>query len=178
MTTPDQTAAFDADAAHATDDVDALRARVAELEARTTTNDGDGDADSGEPTADGKAPIVVDGIEVIDPNATAADEVAKAPETVTLHGKEFRFHVPNQAAMMAFSLGAASPKRGKLMLATMQNFLAFHLIEEDFDEFLSLMMDPQEEAFSQDTMGDLISAIVDVANDTPEARAPKTGPRR
>lgn len=162
MVSPDSTAAFEADAARDTDDVQALRDRIAELEQR----------DKNTPTADGEV------VEVIDPNDPTTD-VARAPETVTIHGHDFRFHIPKPAALTAFGLGAAGgTKRTQLMLRTMNNFLAFHIIEEDFALFMELMMNPEEEDFTEDTLGDIISAMVDVANASAEAQAPKTGPRR
>lgn len=159
MSTPDSTAAFDADVARDHDDVDALKARIAELEQR------------------GKESVVTDGevVEVIDPEAPA-DDVARA-RVATVAGHEFRFHVPTTGALIAFGLGASNKRSGEMQMATMSMFFQFHLIAEDYTRLLELMLDPNED-FGDEEYGDLLNVIMDAASDSPEANAPKTGPRR
>lgn len=159
MSTPDSTAAFDADVARGADDVDALKARIAELEQR------------------GKDSVVTDGevVEVIDPDAPA-DDVAHA-HVATIKGHEFRYHVPTTGALIAFGLGASNKRSGEMQMATMSMFFQFHLLAEDYTRLLELMLDPNED-FGDEEYGDLLNVIMDAASDSPEANAPKTGPRR
>lgn len=151
MTTPDATAVFEADAQRSSE-VDALRARIAELEGHSPT-----------PSQ----------VEVLD----ADDTPVVAPHSVTIAGSEFRFHAPKPAALLAFGLGVADQRKGQMQLKTMHRFLGFHLLEEDFDLFLERLSDPTDEEFGDEQFGDLINAIVEAAQESPEAKAPKNGPR-
>lgn len=159
MTTPDATAAFDADAARSADDVDALKARIAELESRRDDN------------------VVSDGevVEVIDPDAP--DDKVTAAHVATVAGHEFRYHLPTTGALIAFGLGASNKRSSQMQMATMSMFFEFHLIDEDYNRLLELMLDPTED-FGDEEYGELLNAIMDGASDSPEAKAPKTGPRR
>ncbi|AJE32516.1 hypothetical protein B842_03315 [Corynebacterium humireducens NBRC 106098 = DSM 45392] len=159
MHQPDSSVAFDADAnRNDPEDVAAMRARIAELEARQHS-----------PTEPA--------VEIIDPGAPDTSvEVSKVHEA-TVAGTVFQFHVPKPAALMAFGLGTANRRNGELMMRTMQQFLSFHLLEESFDSLLERMSDPADE-FGDDEFGDLMNHVIDVAADSAEAKAPKNGPRR
>ncbi|MFC3848886.1 hypothetical protein ACFORJ_01715 [Corynebacterium hansenii] len=161
MSTPDSTAAFDADVARDHDDVDALKARIAELEQR------------------GKDSAVADGevVEVIDPNDPAPSDTIAAAHVATVGGHEFRFHLPTSGALIAFGLGASNKRSGEMQMATMSMFFQFHLLAEDYTRLLELLLDPNED-FGDEEYGDLLNVIMDAASDSPEANAPKTGPRR
>lgn len=153
MTHPDSTIAFDADAQRS-DDTAALKARIAELEAA-----------KGQPD------------EIIDPNTPSDDVEVSKVNTTTVAGEEWQFHTPKTQALMAFGLGTANRKDGQMVMRTMQRFLSFHLLEEDFDRLLMRMSDPKDN-FSDDDFGDIMNAVVDTANTSAEAQAPKNGPRR
>lgn len=165
-TTPDSSAAFDADAARTTPttggdtDVEALRRRVQELEAAQPA-----------PTPE---------VEVLDPVGAPGAGGDGAGEVTAAHqadvaGDTWRFHAPKPTALMAFGLGTANRRNGQLMIRTMSQFLAFHLVDDDYDRLLERMADPAD-AFGDDDFGALVNAVVDAAADTPEARAPKNGP--
>lgn len=154
MTQPDSTAAFDADA-NRSDDIATLKARLAQLEGPTTFDDGH---------------------EIIDPNTPSTEPAVSKVNVTTIADEEWRFHTPKSQALMAFGLGTANRRNSELMMRTMQRFLSFHLLEEDFDRLLERMTDPTD-SFGDDEFGDIINAVVDAANSSAEAHAPKTGPR-
>lgn len=155
MSTPDSTAAFDADANRPS--VEELKAQLAEAEAAEAS--------------------AVHDLEIIDPNdnADAQDDVVDALSTTVLD-TEFRFVIPKQAALTAFGLGASNRKNGALMMKTMTNFLNFHFVGDSFDVMLDRLMDPEDE-FNEEHMSDIIGEIVNAASDSAEAKAPKNGPR-
>lgn len=155
MTHPDSSAAFEADA-HRGDratQLAELRAKIAELEGTTVKEPED-------------TPPVVD--DTSDEESTHSVEVA---------GDTWRFRTPKPTALLSFGLGTANRKNSGLMMRTMQQFLAFHLQEEDFDRFLERMSNP-EDRFDDENFGELINALVDAANSSAEAQAPRTGPAR
>lgn len=149
MTTPDQTASFEADAARQ-DEAAELKKRLEELEGRDNT------------------PATQEAVE--------ADEVQE-PKTCEVEGHEFRFYVPKQAALLAFSLGSSDQRDAEMSLTTLRIFLRNHLTAESWAEFIELMINP-ESAINEDSMGDIIEAMVEAAQDSAEFNAPKNGPAR
>lgn len=154
-THPDSTAAFDADAHRPAEDVEALKARIAQLEGEQHV----------EPE-----------VEIIDPNAPSSDVEISKVHSADVAGDTWSFHAPKSQALMAFGLGTANRKNGQLMMRTMQQFLSFHLLEEDFERLLERMTNPSD-TFGDDDFGDLLNAVVEAAQDSAEAKAPKNGPR-
>lgn len=150
MTTPDQTASFEADAARQ-DEAAELKKRLEELEGRDNTP---------------AAPETV----------VEADEVQE-PKTCEVEGHEFRFYVPKQAALLAFSLGSSDQRDAEMSLTTLRIFLRNHLTAESWAEFIELMINP-ESPINEDSMGDIIEAMVEAAQDSAEFNAPKNGPAR
>ncbi|WP_297451674.1 hypothetical protein [uncultured Corynebacterium sp.] len=157
--TTDSTAAFEADA-NREDETAKLKARLAELEATK------------KPGAIADEPEVA----IIDPSNSSDAEV-EASHSVEVEGVTFRFHVPKRAALLAFSLGASAKSDGELSIASLRMFLKFHLVADDFEMFLEKMMDP-ESPITDESMGDIIEAMVKAAEESPEMNAPTTGPRR
>lgn len=158
MTHPDSTAAFEADAArHDSDDVAAMRKRLAELEAKQ---------DHQEPE-----------VEVLDPVGSEPSQELSHVHTAEVAGDTWHFHAPKTMALMAFGLGTANRRKGDLLMRTMSQFLQFHLLEDDFDKLMERMSDPAD-SFGDEDFGDLLNAVVDSAEGTPESKAPKNGPRR
>lgn len=151
MSTPDSTAAFDADANRPS--VEELRRQLEEAEATEDTAGTD--------------------VEIIDPSENI--EVEDALST-TILDTEFRFVIPKPAALTAFGLGASNRKNGALMMKTMTNFLNFHFVGDSFEVMLDRLMDPEDD-FNEEHMSDIIGEIVNAANDSAEAKAPKNGPR-
>lgn len=151
MSTPDSTAAFDADANRPS--VEELRRQLEEAEATEDTAGTD--------------------VEIIDPSENI--EVEDALST-TILDTEFRFVTPKPAALTAFGLGASNRKNGALMMKTMTNFLNFHFVGDSFEVMLDRLMDPEDD-FNEEHMSDIIGEIVNAANDSAEAKAPKNGPR-
>lgn len=149
MTTPDQTASFEADAARQ-DEAAELKKRLEELEGRDST------------------PATQEVVE--------ADEVQEA-KTCEVEGHEFRFYVPKQAALLAFSLGSSDQRDAEMSLTTLRIFLRNHLTTESWAEFIELMINP-ESPINEDSMGDIIEAMVEAAQDSAEFNAPKNGPAR
>lgn len=147
MTTPDQTASFEADAARQ-DEAAELKKRLEELEGRDNT------------------PATQEVVE--------ADEVQE-PKTCEVEGHEFRFYVPKQAALLAFSLGSSDQRDAEMSLTTLRIFLRNHLTAESWQEFIELMINP-ESPINEDSMGDIIEAMVEAAQDSAEFNAPKNGP--
>lgn len=147
MTTPDQTASFEADAARQ-DEAAELKKRLEELEGRDNT------------------PATQEVVE--------ADEVQE-PKTCEVGGHEFRFYVPKQAALLAFSLGSSDQRDAEMSLTTLRIFLRNHLTADSWQEFIELMINP-ESAINEDSMGDIIEAMVEAAQDSAEFNAPKNGP--
>ena len=62
-----------------------------------------------------------------------------------------------------------------MVLATMQRFLQFHLDDDSWDAFMERMSDPRDE-WGDNEFGELVNAIVEVAQNSDEAAAPKNGP--
>lgn len=155
MSTPDSTAAFDADANRPS--VDDLKAQLAEAEAA-------------------EANVSTD-VQIIDAdgNTDGQDDIIDALSTTVLD-TEFRFVIPKPAALTAFGLGASNRKNGALMMKTMTNFLNFHFVGDSFEVMLDRLMDPEDD-FNEEHMSDIIGEIVNAANDSAEAKAPKNGPR-
>lgn len=155
MSTPDSTAAFDADANRPS--VEDLKAQLAEAEAA-------------------EANVSTD-VQIIDAdgNTDGQDDIIDALSTTVLD-TEFRFVIPKQAALTAFGLGASNRKNGGLMMKTMTNFLNFHFVGDSFEVMLDRLMDPEDE-FNEEHMSDIIGEIVNAAGDSAEAKAPKNGPR-
>ena len=77
---------------------------------------------------------------------------------------------------MAFGMGASNKRNAQMQMAAMQRLLSFSLVEEDYDKMMDLMSDPSED-FDADDMADIISGIARAAQDSPEGKAPKNGPR-
>lgn len=155
--TTDSTAAFEADA-NRDDETAKLKARLAELEAAK-------DTEESEPA-----------IEVIDPADNESSDIEHA-HTIDVEGVTFRFHTPKRAALLAFSLGASAKGDGELSVASLRMFLKFHLVADDFELFLEKMMDPSS-PISDESMGDIIEAMVKAAEESAEMNAPTNGPRR
>ena len=153
--TPDTTAAFEADAAREEEAAE-LRARLAALE-----------ASAGHDTPEATTTATVE-------DGDAADDDAY-PNVATVGGHYFRFRTPRSGALAAMGLGATAGPQ--VQLPTMQMFLATHIHEEDYQEFLRLLMDPGVD-FEEDQMGELMEAIVDAGAESAEVKAPKTGPVR
>lgn len=163
MTNPDGTAAFAADAeAHRDLSREELEAKLRNYESRV----GDGEPE----------PEIFDerGREVV-AETDNVPEVDNA-ETVTVADTDFRFHPPKSAALVAFGMGASVKKNPQVQLATMQRFLSFSLLEEDYDRMMDRMMDPAD-GFDEGDMSDIVGAIADKVRQSPEAKAPKNGPR-
>jgi len=97
-------------------------------------------------------------------------------EVVTVAGEEYRFFPPKITALMAFSMGASNKRNGQMQMAAMQRLLSFSLLEDDYDKMMDRMSDPAD-GFDSDDMADIIAAIARAAQETPEAKAPKHGPR-
>lgn len=184
MTAPDQTAAFEADAQQVQGtSVEALQARVRELEAQQAP--GGTHAPTGQQGASQQGQAGQQGqadTEIFDANGRPVGEEpegeagkVEAPHVAVVAGTEFRFHAPKQTALLAFGLGTSNRRDGALVLSSMQRFLSFHLDAESYDVFMERMSDPYDE-WSDDDFGELVNALVEVASESPEALAPKTGP--
>ena len=159
MSHPDQTDVFDADAKGdpRRDDASELRERLRELEARH-----------------GAAEVVNEDGSAAVGNDDSDDEIS-APHSAEIAGTTFEFHAPKQTALLAFGLGTANRRNGQMVLATMQRFLQFHLDDDSWDAFMERMSDPQDE-WGDNEFGELVNAIVEVAQNSDEASAPKNGP--
>lgn len=189
MTAPDQSAAFEADAQRVKDtSVEALQARVRELEAQQAPGDPyvptgqQGASQQGQAGPQGGKQQAQADAEIFDANGRPVGEEpegeegkVEAPHVAAVAGTEFRFHAPKQTALLAFGLGTSNRRDGALVLASMQRFLSFHLDAESYDVFMERMSDPYDE-WSDDDFGELVNALVEVASESPEALAPKTGP--
>lgn len=171
MATPDQTAAFDADADTAqkaqntrrATEADNLRARLRAIESDQVGKDEE------VPT---ERPVVVDeqGNEI-----GVEEEEIVAPNTAEVDGSEFGFYAPKQTALLAFGLGTSNRRKGELVMSTMQRFIGFHLDEASYETFMERMSDPHDE-WGDKEFGELINAIVESAKATAEAQAPNNGP--
>lgn len=170
MTTPDSSVAFEADTKSQTveggggESVEELKARIRRME-------------SGEEKSSGES-----GSEIFNSDGTPyVEETEGAPEisgtkSVMVGETEFRFHPPKSAALVAFGMGASDKRDVQTQIATMRRFLKFSLVEESWETLLDRMMNPDDE-FSDSDMADIVGAIADKVKDSPEANAPKNGPR-
>ncbi|MDO5730782.1 hypothetical protein [Corynebacterium sphenisci] len=160
---PDTTAAFEADAAR-DDEVAALRARLAELEAHTTITPGAAAPDAAAaPSTEGDAGD--DG---------AAEDADLFPRTATIADHDFRYRMPRSGALAALGIGFTTDT---MQIQTVQRFLSGYLAPASFESMMNLLMDPEVD-FEEEQMGELLEAIVDEAAESAEVQAPKNGPTR
>lgn len=140
---PDATAAFEADTENTTTDVEALRARIRELEARDTTGP------DMPPTPEAEAP-----------DTTDLGEKFPLTGRIDTIGFEFRYRAPSANAITAFGIGAQSSSQ--IATRTLGRFFELHLHPDSYEAYMSLMLDPD----AGDDTEDLTAQIVNIMGET------------
>ena len=146
MTAPDTTPAFESEAE--TVDKDAVIARLkAQLEA-------------GQP---------------LEGALEVADDGPAVPRTVTVRDSDWTYHLPTEGQMMMFGMSSARRASGQRRINAIYNFLDAVLTDDSYSQLEDRINDPDDD-FDVEAMMDVITSIIEAANDTPAAKAPKNGP--
>lgn len=80
-------------------------------------------------------------------------------DTVTFEGETFNVRHPRPQALMAFALASGKYVKEETQRNMISKFLTDHLSPLSFDRFMGRMMDPDDEAFTAASMGELIRLI-------------------
>ncbi|UOW93009.1 hypothetical protein SEA_CAIB_25 [Gordonia phage CaiB] len=105
--------------------------------------------------------------EVVTGEVIRNDEIATRPawphDTLEFKGDVLEVRAPTEQAMAAFSLAS-----GKYVPMQVKNdivglFVARHLSDDSYGQVFSRLMDPDDPAYSPETIGELMRAIVGIA---------------
>lgn len=103
------------------------------------------------------------------------DDAPAQPLTLDLHGDTWTYHLPTEGQLMMFGMASARRATGQRRISAIYNFLDAVLTDESYQRLEDRINDP-DDAFEVEEMMGLITGIIEVANDTPAAKAPKNGP--
>lgn len=103
------------------------------------------------------------------------DDAPTEPLTLDLHGDTWTYHLPSEGQMMMFGMASARRASGQRRISAIYNFLDAVLTDESYQKLEDRINDPDDD-FEVEQMMDLITHIIEAANDTPAAKAPKNGP--
>lgn len=145
-TNPDHTEAFAVDAAATTsDDIEALKARIAELEASHAAT---------EDTKEAPAPVASD--------EHSDEEIAGYSRSVELGGLNIAFKVPSMAAVTAVTMGAVSRRSAGLGERSVVSLIELHTPEGTLERLVDEMVDPEGE-FTEEDLSKLVEEMVRAA---------------
>lgn len=103
------------------------------------------------------------------------DDSPAQPLTLDLHGDTWTYHLPTEGQMMMFGMASARRASGARRISAIYNFLDAVLTDESYQRLEDRINDA-DDTFEVEQMMELITGIIEVANDTPAAKAPKNGP--
>lgn len=106
---------------------------------------------------------------------TQDEDGPAVPRTVTVHDLEWGYHLPTEGQMMMFGMSSARRATGKRRINAIYNFLDAVLTDDSYTQLEDQINDPDTK-FGVEEMMDVITAIIEKAQDTPAAKAPKNGP--
>lgn len=147
MTAPDTTAAFNSEA----EQVDERDAEIARLKAQL---------DEGKP---------------LEGTLDVPDDGPVQPRSLNVHDRDWTYHLPTEGQMMMFGMSSARRASGQRRINAIYNFLDAVLTDDSYTQLEDCINDPEAE-FGVEQMMDVITGIIEAANDTPAAKAPKNGP--
>lgn len=108
--------------------------------------------------------------------AVETTEAAPAePLTLTAAGRDWTYHLPTEGQMMLFGMSSARRASGQRRINAIYNFLDATLTDDSYTQLEDCINDPDLE-FGVEEMMAVITGIIEAANDTPAAKAPKNGP--
>lgn len=113
--------------------------------------------------------------EPVEGTLETVDDGPAHPRTITLHGDDWTYHLPTEGQMMMFGMASARRASGQRRISAIYNFLDAVLTDESYQRLEDRINDADDD-FEVEQMMDLITGIIEVANDTPAAKAPKNGP--
>lgn len=105
----------------------------------------------------------------------AADNGPAEPRTLNAAGRDWRYHLPTEGQMMLFGMSSARRASGQRRINAIYNFLDATLTDESYSQLEDCINDPDAK-FGVEEMMAVITGIIEAANDTPAAKAPKNGP--
>ena len=103
------------------------------------------------------------------------DDGPAEPRTLNVHDLDWTYHLPTEGQMMMFGMSSARRASGQRRINAIYNFLDAVLTDESYTQLEDQINDPDAE-FGVEQMMDVITGIIEAANDTPAAKAPKNGP--
>ena len=104
-----------------------------------------------------------------------ADDGPAVPRTVTVRDSDWTYHLPTEGQMMMFGMSSARRASGQRRINAIYNFLDAVLTDDSYSQLEDRINDPDDD-FDVEAMMDVITSIIEAANDTPAAKAPKNGP--
>ena len=97
------------------------------------------------------------------PKAKAEDDTPTSFRDLEFKGDKLSVRIPSQQALAAFSLSTSKYVNGTVRNDMTGMFINRHLSPESYEQVFSRLMDPDDDEYTVESIGELMRAIVELS---------------